>query len=361
MKTIVYLTKNIINGKIYIGVHDMENPDVNDLYLGDGAFANKPSSYNKQKTPFHAAICKYGTKNFRRTTIKVFDTRKEALELEALIVDENFIRLSNNYNVTVGGGYPPRHDKKVYQYSLNGTFLKEYPSIITAKIENNGYEGVIRKSIAMKTSFADSFWSFNKCDKIDISDYTITKYKSKVLVYNKELELLNEFESIKSAAKAYNFDPRSIGNAIFEHGSLHGLYFVPASSNIMEFLNHKKTRNYTNTTSIFQYDKNKNFIRGFRSIKEVQKLLNLKSHSRIIEAIKTEKFYHGFYWSYYKADTLKSFINIPEKPKKIAQIDKGKIIKIWDINECRKVYPNVIKVCRGIRKKTGGYEWKYTE
>ena len=361
MKTIVYLTKNIINGKIYIGVHDTENPDVNDLYLGNGAFANRPSSYNKQKTPFHAAICKYGVKNFRRTTIKVFDTRKEALDLESLIVDENFIRLTNNYNVTVGGGNPPRHDKKVYQYSLDGTFIREYPSIVIARKENNGYEGVIRKSIAMKSSFANSFWSFDKIDKLDTSNYTIIKYRSKVLVYNKELELLNEFESISSAAKAYNFDSRSIGNAIFEHGSLHGLYFIPTSSTLDEFLNHKKTRNYTNTTSIFQYDENKKFLKEFSSIKEVQKLLTLKSHSRIIEAIKNEKFYHGFYWSYYKSDILPTFTSVPEKPKRIAQIHNGKIIKIWNIEDCRKAYPNVVKVCRGIRKKTGGYEWKYTE
>lgn len=361
MKTIVYLTKNIINGKIYIGVHDVEDPEKNDLYLGDGAFANKPSSYNKQKTPFHAAICKYGVKNFRRTTIKVFDTRKEALDLEALIVDENFIRLTNNYNSAVGGGCPPRHDKKVYQYSLDGKFLKEYPSIVIARTENNGYEGVIRKSIAMKSSFANSFWSFDKTDKLDVLNYSIIKYKVKVLVYNKELELLNEFESIKAAAKAYNFNNNSINNAIISFGSLHGLYFVPAYITIEDFLNAKKSRKYTNVTPIYQYDANGKFLKTFSSIKEVQKLLNLKSHSRIIEALKTEKFYHNYYWSYFKESTFPKFTEIPSKPKKIAQIKDGNVIKIWDISECRKKYPNVIRVCRGVRKTTGGYEWKYVD
>lgn len=79
MKYIVYLTKNIINSKIYIGVHECEDPFVWDHYLGCGSYANKPSSYNKAETPFQAAILKYGPKNFRRVVLKVFDTEKEAL------------------------------------------------------------------------------------------------------------------------------------------------------------------------------------------------------------------------------------------------------------------------------------------
>lgn len=36
MKYIVYKTTCLINGKIYIGVHGTENPDVPDGYIGDG-------------------------------------------------------------------------------------------------------------------------------------------------------------------------------------------------------------------------------------------------------------------------------------------------------------------------------------
>lgn len=36
MKYIVYLTTNLINRKIYVGVHKTENPDIFDGYLGNG-------------------------------------------------------------------------------------------------------------------------------------------------------------------------------------------------------------------------------------------------------------------------------------------------------------------------------------
>ena len=360
MKTVVYLIKNIVNGKIYVGVHDMEDPTKSDYYLGDGVFMNAPKTYNKARTPFQAAICKYGVKNFRRTILKVFNTRQEALNLEAQIVDENFIRLPNTYNITVGEGYPPRHDKKVYRYDLNGNLINEYPSIVKATEETSGYNGVIRKSIIMQTSFAGSFWSFEKVQKLNIENYIVLKYRTRIKVYNKDLELLNEFESINSAAKAYNFLRDSIANAILEKGTLHGLYFIPDTTTIEDFIKSKDKRVYTSTTRIYQYDKNKDFIKEFKSVSEARKELNLKSHSRIISAIKTEKLYHDFYWSYFKEKKFPNFTEIPSKPKKIEQLLNGKVIKVWNINECRKKYPNVIAVCRGIRKKTGGYEWRYT-
>ena len=78
-----------------------------------------------KQTPFHAAIRKYGVKNFRRTTLAIFDTVQEALNLEASIVNEKFIRLKTTYNVVVGGGKPPVLNKITYQYDLDGNFVKE--------------------------------------------------------------------------------------------------------------------------------------------------------------------------------------------------------------------------------------------
>jgi hypothetical protein len=42
-----------------------------------------PSSYENPSSPLQYAVKKYGVKNFKRTTIKVFDTLEEALALEA--------------------------------------------------------------------------------------------------------------------------------------------------------------------------------------------------------------------------------------------------------------------------------------
>ena len=52
MKYIVYCTTNIVNGKIYVGVHETISPDKFDYYLGNGIYANKPSTYNHPKHIF---------------------------------------------------------------------------------------------------------------------------------------------------------------------------------------------------------------------------------------------------------------------------------------------------------------------
>ena len=71
MKYIVYLTKNLINNKIYIGVHQTDNPNKFDGYIGCGVYTTQNSSYNHPKTAFQFAVKKYGPKNFKRTILKI--------------------------------------------------------------------------------------------------------------------------------------------------------------------------------------------------------------------------------------------------------------------------------------------------
>ena len=131
MKYIVYLTTNLINNKIYIGVHGTENPNEWDHYLGCAVFDNVPNSYNKRQTPFQCAVAKYGPKNFHRKTLRVFDNLQDALDLERWLVCPSFIERTDTYNITLGGGMPPTLDKHIYQYDLDGNFVKEWQSIIS--------------------------------------------------------------------------------------------------------------------------------------------------------------------------------------------------------------------------------------
>lgn len=93
---IVYKTTNLLNGKIYVGVHNGSNPN----YLGSG-------------TALESAIQKYGKENFTRETL--FEgTEEECLELEEFIVDEQFVLREDTYNLTIGGGKPPVHYGNTY-------------------------------------------------------------------------------------------------------------------------------------------------------------------------------------------------------------------------------------------------------
>lgn len=365
MKYIVYLTKNIINSHIYIGVHKTEDPDVWDYYLGDGCYANKPSSYNHCNVPFAAAVHKYGPKNFRRTTLKIFNTLDEALRLEAILVDEHFIRRKDTYNITLGGGVPPVLNKKVFQYDLNGVFVKEWFSIIEVTTNLHLWNGAIRKAVNEKQSCANYYWTFDFVESLNISEYRLTKYKTHLLVYNRDKLLLNEFSSVVEAGQFYDIDPKAISSCIYDNSFCQGLIFLPVTKTLDDFFKAIENRKFVCKTKIYKYDLHSgNYLDEYESIADAKNDVGLKSHAPIIRAAKTGKTSSGFRWSYFKVDNILNnpSQDVPSKPKKIAQYTlDNNLVKIWDINECRKLYPNCVKVCRGARNKAYNYVWKYID
>lgn len=98
----VYRITNLLNKKIYIGVHSTENLD--DDYMGSSISLSKDLGI-------------YGRDNFKKEILKFFDTRKEALEMEADLVNTDFILRDDIYNINEGGktnttGLVPVRDKE---------------------------------------------------------------------------------------------------------------------------------------------------------------------------------------------------------------------------------------------------------
>lgn len=128
-KYIVYQTTNKINNKIYIGVHCTNNPDGFDGYIGCGVRITQPCSYMNPTTPFQKAVKKYGTKAFIRTTLAKFDTEEEAFALEEQIVNEEFLKRSDVYNLVKGGKFHITHQTKIYMYDLDGNYEREFNGV----------------------------------------------------------------------------------------------------------------------------------------------------------------------------------------------------------------------------------------
>jgi group I intron endonuclease len=95
---IIYKTTNLANGKIYIGVHCTD--DLNDGYIGCGI---KRQSDVKLDTPFHNAVKKHGYDNFKRETMYEFGSAELAFWYESFLVDEDFIKREDTYNISLGG------------------------------------------------------------------------------------------------------------------------------------------------------------------------------------------------------------------------------------------------------------------
>jgi hypothetical protein len=88
MYHLVYLTTNLINNKIYVGVHSTIK--LSDGYLGSGKALIQ-------------AIKKYGKDSFKRYTLHLCLTQSDAYEWEGLIVDKTFISRKDSYNQKLGG------------------------------------------------------------------------------------------------------------------------------------------------------------------------------------------------------------------------------------------------------------------
>lgn len=88
MYYLIYKTTNNINGNIYVGMHETSN--INDGYLGSGK-------------RLLSSIKKYGKESFTREILFSFDNRRDMLEKEAEIVNEDFLKRNDVYNLTSGG------------------------------------------------------------------------------------------------------------------------------------------------------------------------------------------------------------------------------------------------------------------
>lgn len=88
MNYIIYEVKNKVNGKTYIGKHQTDN--IYDDYLGSGKYLKR-------------AINKYGKDCFEKVILYVFDNKKEMDDKETELVNEEYVKNKNTYNLKMGG------------------------------------------------------------------------------------------------------------------------------------------------------------------------------------------------------------------------------------------------------------------
>lgn len=86
----VYKTTNLLNNKIYVGVHAVEDLKVDDEYMGSGIRLKR-------------AVKKYGRENFKKIVLVSFEDLEAAYLAESMVVDEEFIARSDTYNIIPGG------------------------------------------------------------------------------------------------------------------------------------------------------------------------------------------------------------------------------------------------------------------
>lgn len=357
MKYIVYETTNLINDKIYIGVHKTVNPDIFDGYLGCGVLATQPYTYMHPKTHFQYAVKKYGPKNFRRKVLAIFDTLEEASNLERDLVNEIYLQRPDVYNMILGGVDDNFYTiVKCYQYDLKGNFIKEYESIQQASIELNCHHSLIDHAITLKTKGKNSFWTNVKYEKLDVSNFNLgLNHQIPIYVYNEAGEFLREFPNQTQASEETGITVNSIREARIFGLLKKGFYFCTIKDT-----NYSRARKtYIENRPIYKYDSDTNLL-----VQEYEHQIDAEKEypqSNINKAIKLKQpCVNGFYWSLEKLQTFgKSAHN---KKRQVGQYDlSGNLIKIYDsaTAAANENGTSVWKVLNGTNKTQKGFIYKY--
>lgn len=304
----LYCHKNIHNGKMYFGI-TRNTPEKR---------WNKGKGYSNNEY-FTRAIKKYGwDEGFSHEVILSGLTEKEASEKEKFYIRK--YKTNNRdygYNIAVGGidemnGSENPNARKIYQFSLNGDFIKEWDCIKDAGksigIDNTGN---IQRAINSKTHMAYNFlW-------IDYFSETIPSYKlpNKIFQYKMNGELINTYTNSTFLSSEYN---KNKVNDCCIHKSLsykNNIWLYENDVDNLEFyIRVNKYAKYSKRP-VIQYDLYNNPLATFVSIYEAEEKTGINHqliYKNCVGELSTTKY--KYKWEYIKCDKLKpEVLSLPIK------------------------------------------------
>lgn len=355
MKYIVYQTTNLVNNKIYIGVHKTENPEVFDSYIGNGIMTTSPSSYMNPTTPFQYAVKKYGISAFRRTIIQIFDTAEEAFKLESQIVTYNFIKRKDTYNVALGGGGGSQAFIPIYQFDLNGNLIKKWNSIIEASEFLGVCHTAICRANKEKGSCKKFFWSIN--ETINVNEYTHLKCTTCYKYDSDSGKCVDIYNSIPEAARNNNTYESSIQRAVKGGYKVGNFYY---SSKLLEEYKGKPKISLKNKT-LYIYSLEGDFITALKNSKEICNFFSITAIGAVTTAMRAERPFKGYQLSLSKVNKLPTVIDKKNVKKRVGRYSLGgDLLEEFDsIEQAKKAWGSGAQRCaQGRQQQCKGYLFK---
>lgn len=192
----IYMHKNKINGKIYIG---QTKQNLNKRFMNGDGYKKSPK--------FYKAIQKYGWDNFEHIILESNLTHDEANEKEIYYIEKyDSCNRDKGYNISFGGAGRPRNTDYIYQYTMDGYFVNIWSSITDICNELGVVDSGIYKCCNGEINYFHGYqWKryyAEKIDPVETKEVTIAK-KNKKPVFQYELngKFVKSYESATDAEK----------------------------------------------------------------------------------------------------------------------------------------------------------------
>lgn len=302
----VYMHINRINNKRYVGITS-QSPKKRWGKNGIG--------YNKQPY-FWRAIQKYGWENFEHIVITDNLQPNEAyLKEQELISQYQLTDVNFGYNQSIGGekgslgSYNGSTSKIIYQYDLDGNFIKEWKSAheIGRQFDIGfSFSNICRCCRKSTPTISNGYqWSYVYSEKIEPimskEARTITGSIKTVYQYNLDGSFVNSYISATKAAEENHNTLTSISQCCCGTIETSGgfIWTYTYTDSMQPTLSPHVKKGIKRFRSVNQYDLNGVFLKNFKSIKEAMIDLKIKSGSNISSCCNGKRnIAYGFIWSY---------------------------------------------------------------
>jgi hypothetical protein len=268
--------------------------------------------------------------------------------------------------------------EKIYQYDLEGNFVREYESTQLAAFINNTDSGSISKNIKGETTHCKYFIYTkeyyiklpNKYFKKKFQNANRNSYLKPIYEYDLNGNFIQKYENYKKVAftknektnlrEHINGDVKTFLNHIYKFE-----YYEKLPNEIL-FKHLNRISLYQN---INQYDLNGNYINTYFNTTEIYKSLKI-SKALVYISINQKKPTKGFIFSLEKFEKLdlknyKKRNDMSKSHKKIYQYSlDNKLIKTFDsVIEAITITKinNISNAANGVQKTAGGFIWKHKE
>lgn len=293
----VYMIKNLINGKIYIG----SAIDIYQRWTLHKSSLRRNKSMKKLQIEWN----KYGEQNFE------FSILKKTINDEVKIILTEQFYIDNLKPFLAHIGYNSnkkalrtlsREKRQVYQYNLEGEFIKEWKSISEAarqfKIKASGIHQSCNKN---RLTAADFIWRFKdnmeNTNNLPIEEITSNKF-TPILQYSLKGNFIKEWKSVTEAANILNINLKTLFHVCAGRNKTAGGFIWKLKEKGIYFTQINTESDYRKKP-VLQYDLNNNFIKEWDSAITIERELGIgrKSIARICDG-ENKKQPKNFNWKW---------------------------------------------------------------